>query len=410
MLIFFKYSILLDTETKASDTSCLPFTSIFPLPMFKKLALYLLLLFSCHLSLVAQNLVPNPSFEQLRNLPVKNNPKNTFEYEPKSGYIPYMQNLSYWFAATETTPDLRISSQDQYSKCRKLYKNCDKARTGSNCVGIITFMSNSTSKTYREYLQIKLRERLRPNEKTYVELWVSKERQAKLISNNMGIHFSLRKTTESTLENLELKPQINFDTLINQDEKKWIKLRGSFIPDKPYLFMLIGNFYNNEQTKAFWFESFNGNPYTPPYAYYLIDDVRVWQENDKPEPPLLMFNDQVLNANEPIALKNVEFDFDSAELQDSSFAELQRLRAFLSQNPDVKIALQGHTDASGSDLYNQSLSEQRAKSVFTYLVEQGIKAERLSYKGFGEANPVKDNDSDEGRSRNRRVEFLVIEQ
>ena len=376
--------------------------------MAKVITLSSCLLLFFYLKTSAQNLIPNPSFEELRNLPVKDNPKNTFEYEPKSGYIPYMQNLKFWFAATETTPDLRISSRDDFARCRKLYKNCDKARTGDNCVGIITFLSNSTTDTYREYLQIKLREPLQPGDSTFVELWVSKERQAKLISNNIGLHFSMKKTSEFILGNLKLEPQINIDSLMNMEKKEWVKLQGVFVPDKPFKYLLIGNFYENEKTQVVWFENYNGRSYVPPYAYYLIDDIRVWQVENAPD-TLLYFNDQVLAFNEPIALKHVEFEFDSAQLQDTSFVELEQLFQLLTKNPKLKIALQGHTDADGSDLYNQVLSENRAKSVRNYLLKQGIAEDRLSVEGLGESLPLRDNTTKEGRSRNRRVEFLILD-
>jgi len=76
---------------------------------------------------------------------------------------------------------------------------------------------------------------------------------------------------------------------------------------------------------------------------------------------------------------------------------------------DVVIAV-GHTDARGSDSYNQRLSERRAEAVKAYMLNQGIPAERVRTEGRGETQPVASNDTDEGRAKNRRVEVTVIQQ
>ena len=73
------------------------------------------------------------------------------------------------------------------------------------------------------------------------------------------------------------------------------------------------------------------------------------------------------------------------------------------------IEISGHTDNQGGEAYNQKLSENRAKSVFEYLLNNGIDKSRLSYKGYGEEKPVDSNDTEEGRANNRRTEFKILE-
>ncbi len=104
---------------------------------------------------------------------------------------------------------------------------------------------------------------------------------------------------------------------------------------------------------------------------------------------------------------NVLFGFDKSELSDASKETLEKLVLVLNEYPDTDIELQGHTDSKGSDTYNQSLSEKRANSVSTYLVSKGIAQSRITAKGFGETMPKYDNETEEGRSQNRRVEFLI---
>ncbi len=113
---------------------------------------------------------------------------------------------------------------------------------------------------------------------------------------------------------------------------------------------------------------------------------------------------------EPIVLRNVLFATGSAELLPASFVELGRLRSLLSENPTVKIRLQGHTDNVGDPAANLKLSDARAAAVATYLTAQGVAAERLSSAGFGESRPVAPNSTAEGRRLNRRTEFVVVAQ
>lgn len=109
-----------------------------------------------------------------------------------------------------------------------------------------------------------------------------------------------------------------------------------------------------------------------------------------------------------IILKNIFFDFDKATLRDVSIPELTRLIDLLNQVPSMTIEISGHTDSRGSDEYNQKLSENRSKAVVAYLVEHGIAAKRLQYKGYGETKPIDTNETDEGRQQNRRTEFKIL--
>ncbi|MBK7478280.1 MAG: OmpA family protein [Bacteroidales bacterium] len=101
------------------------------------------------------------------------------------------------------------------------------------------------------------------------------------------------------------------------------------------------------------------------------------------------------------------FGFDQADLSTQAKSNLDQLVNILNEYPDTDIELQGHTDSSGSEAYNQTLSERRAGAVSSYLASKGINNTRLNIKGFGETMPKYDNDSEEGRAQNRRVEFLI---
>ena len=104
---------------------------------------------------------------------------------------------------------------------------------------------------------------------------------------------------------------------------------------------------------------------------------------------------------------NVLFGFDSSNLSADAKVNLDKLVKILNVYPDTDIEVQGHTDSKGSESYNQNLSQNRAGAVSGYLYSNGISNNRIRTKGFGENMPKYDNNTDEGRSKNRRVEFLI---
>lgn len=109
-----------------------------------------------------------------------------------------------------------------------------------------------------------------------------------------------------------------------------------------------------------------------------------------------------------VIIKNIYFNFDKTTLKPESYPELNRLTDLMKTNEGITIEIAGHTDDKGSDEYNLTLSDGRAKSVMDYLLEQGIEESRMVAKGYGEAKPIASNYSDEGRSANRRVEFTIL--
>ncbi len=104
---------------------------------------------------------------------------------------------------------------------------------------------------------------------------------------------------------------------------------------------------------------------------------------------------------------NVLFGFDKSNLSYDAKAGLDKLVTVLNEYKDTDIELQGHTDSQGSMAYNQTLSEERATAVSVYMDDRGVDASRMTIIGFGETLPKYDNESEAGRTENRRVEFLI---
>ncbi|MDC3406912.1 OmpA family protein [Bacteroidia bacterium] len=110
-----------------------------------------------------------------------------------------------------------------------------------------------------------------------------------------------------------------------------------------------------------------------------------------------------------VVLKNIFFDTDKSDIKDESKQELEKLINFLSENNSIRIEISGHTDNVGDSKHNMVLSENRAKSVCDFLTNNGIEKSRLTYKGFGDTQPIKQNNTDENRAKNRRTEFKIIQ-
>jgi outer membrane protein OmpA-like peptidoglycan-associated protein len=109
-----------------------------------------------------------------------------------------------------------------------------------------------------------------------------------------------------------------------------------------------------------------------------------------------------------IVLENIFFEYNKTALLPASYPELDKVVQFMIENDIHKIEISGHTDSDGSDSYNKTLSEGRAKSVANYLVSKGVDQTRLQAIGYGKTKPIDTNSSDAGKAVNRRVEFKLI--
>lgn len=130
------------------------------------------------------------------------------------------------------------------------------------------------------------------------------------------------------------------------------------------------------------------------------------QEEPAP-PPRVELRDNKIEFSEKI-----QFEVNKAVIKEESYSLLHDIAEVIKKNPHVKkISIEGHASAEGSASHNKKLSEQRAKAVLDHLVKkEGVDASRLVAKGWGIEKPIAPNDTEENREKNRRVEFLVIEQ
>ena len=128
----------------------------------------------------------------------------------------------------------------------------------------------------------------------------------------------------------------------------------------------------------------------------------------EPEPPKRV----VVEDNKIVINEKIQFDFNKATIKPESDSLMQEIIKVIKEAPHIKkIAIEGHTSGEGSDKYNLKLSDQRAKAVMNYLITNGqLPKEMFTAKGFGETKLIADESTEEGREKNRRVEFNIVEQ
>ncbi|MDD9863822.1 MAG: OmpA family protein [Gammaproteobacteria bacterium] len=141
------------------------------------------------------------------------------------------------------------------------------------------------------------------------------------------------------------------------------------------------------------------------------DGDGIVDENDRcpntPENSVVDLEGCPLKGEALVSLENVHFEFDQAALTLAAIRVLDETAAVLRDMPDIQLRIEGHTDNVGTDEYNQSLSERRARAAYNHLVQRGISKNRLQLRGLGEAQPIASNQTERGQAQNRRVEFVV---
>src|SRR5690606_11653681 len=138
-------------------------------------------------------------------------------------------------------------------------------------------------------------------------------------------------------------------------------------------------------------------------SYPLDDSARI---NDAYEIRILLSR---ISVGKSETLNNVFFDTDRYTLLPESKSDLDQLVNFLNLNEHVRVEIGGHTDNTGKEAYNQQLSEKRAEAVYNYLIDAGISVSRLTFRGYGQAQPIATNDTPEGRGLNRRTDFKIVD-
>jgi OmpA-OmpF porin, OOP family len=345
----------------------------------------------------SQNLVKNPGFEELKA-------PYTHAWLCCDSFNKYVSNwLSLSLISAEIykydSTFLKFPSDSSY------FNILPAQHSGSYMAAINTYGTNNIGEPYRSYIQGELVKPMIKGKKYLIEFSIALSgiMGKNILSNNIGVYFCVKKLPVCKTSNLFYKPQINYtDIPPITDKKQWVKLSWEYIAQDTFRYFTIGNFFSNSDTKI---KKINNGGYA---SSYLIDDVAIVELNNNDiVSGLSLLNTKVV-LNKPITLNNIYFETGKSELLQSSFDELNSLYAILKSNPAMMIQVSGHTDNVGNTGFNVTLSEDRAKAVYDYLINKGIAAARLTYIGYGSSKPIASNDTDEGKAKNRRVEIMVI--
>lgn len=142
---------------------------------------------------------------------------------------------------------------------------------------------------------------------------------------------------------------------------------------------------------------------------YLFYSENFQLQQDMPDAPYIINVElQPISTGEILTLKNIFFETASAAILPPSEPELSKVLDIMKKNPNMRIRINGHTDNVGTEADNLKLSDSRANSVRTYLIEQGIDGSRITTKGFGESKPIDSNNTETGRANNRRTEIEIL--
>jgi outer membrane protein OmpA-like peptidoglycan-associated protein len=344
-----------------------------------------------------QNLVINPSFEQriVKVLPRTEDPIDSIEefvgWSSPTGF----RAMVYTTDESGFVIDIARGQRDF------------KAKTGKNVAaldpyGMKTNVEQTRAYDHRSYLQGELSEPLTVGQKYYVGF---SNHYHCLATNSIGIAFALSETVKDTSPRLRLQPVAVQKNVLNYDEKNiWSFVLDSFIADKAYKNVYIGNFFRNDSTAI-------GGSVTFGHYIAYVDDVFVLKaKNPFMQPKKIVPKPVVANPILPLpkVLNRVQFRINSTDFEPESYAQLDSAALTLTNFPKLKILIKGHTSSEGNADHNQRLSERRAEAVKDYLTKKGIAAYRLTSKGLGASQPISGENSEENRRLNRRIEFEIM--
>ena len=341
-----------------------------------------------------ENIIPNPSFELYSSPPIG------WFYKGEH----YTSVMKYWSSATNASPD--VFGPNVRVPAHWADKGFGKQipRTGNSMSGITVYGCTEGKPHCREYIEIQMSEPLVVGQDYYAEMWLNHLPRS-LRVDNIGFYFSEVKVQEITDCLLDFSPQVKDSKTLSSDNGRWLKVSGNIRAETHAEYLISGNFSSDSLT-----HTEPAPEGSLPFGYYYVEDVLV-----RKVPPILpvpVEEDDLtkveLVAGKVVPLHDIYFEYDKWELMPRSYVELRKLLKIMKENPELAIEVCGHTDSTGEDEYNMSLSEKRAASVAGFLIANGIAGTRTQYRGCGSAQPVATNSTAKGRQMNRRVEFVVL--
>lgn len=207
----------------------------------------------------------------------------------------------------------------------------------------------------------------------------------------------------------------DFPKKITTNYQEWINLSTTYLATGNEKYFSIGQCSTHNYISIL--ERYNSDTtnYNHKFAYYLLSDISVFPISGDATNGIKIFNqfsDSILfeEINTRFIVQRINFSSDNFQLNEDAKMELAKFAFFLKKHSRYKLKIIGHTDSTGSINYNQLLSEKRAKTVYSFLISQGIDKERLFWEGKGEKEPLPICSFDKNSGINRRVEFEIIKE
>lgn len=350
----------------------------------------------------AQNLVPNPSFEEKTYCPSNFNQQQ-------------LKSLSSWSQVNEGTPDHFSSCSQKVGVPNNLF-GVQGAKEGESYAGMAVY--SPTQRNYREYLTTKLTRALNPGEMVCIEMYISTADYSKYVTDAFGLVLSENKLSQVRNQVIPYSQSLANPKLHMLDAySEWVLISDVYTAKGGEQFLTIGNFKADKDLKILSRTRDSGAKDENRWSYIYVDNVSVVSvakkelcscENDLikslvVDPPL------ELSEYDKIKLDDIYFDFDKSDLKEEALVKLNDVYALLRKNKAMYLEIDGHADVIGNDQYNLELSKKRAEAVIDHLVKRGIDKSRLNINYYGSKVPAVNEDTDQARAQNRRVEFQVLE-
>jgi len=358
---------------------------------------------------ISQNLIPNASFEDTSLLVTEN----------ISGWHNYFDH---------DTPDyFNLGNTNPYNNVHNTYMGGTTAKHGEAFMGLFCYRvcPSKNSRNVREYIESPLISKLEEDAVYTFKISLSLDAESNISIRNFGVLFTEKpRQIKSESRLFMTKPDICFDSIWLDSTISWITMQQLYTATGYENYIVIGNFYPDKKTltkprevkidpgkKEKW-----NLEKQELAAYYYVDDLALELASDSilkssaviPEPVSGEYEITRIKIDSAIVLNNVHFEFNTTQFTIGSYEDLDRLLRFLQLNADIRIKINGYTDDIGSKKYNLRLSLKRSEAVKQYLVEKGISGERIECEGYGYDNPLRQNDTEENRQLNRRVEFKIL--
>ncbi|MCK0189392.1 OmpA family protein [Arenibacter sp. F20364] len=332
---------------------------------------------------MSQNLVENPSFEAFLECP---------DHLGNFG-----EDLKYWSVPTHGTTDY-FNACSLSMGVPVNFMGEQTAKFGEAYLGFYMYAPED----YREYIQGELKEPLLHGVTYTLSFYLSLAENSDYAVRDFDVLFStkpigvkikkgLSKWQLSKIEGNDFTSVEILGDEFMTDQNSWVKVSANFVAKGSERFITIGNFKNNASTRRQRLakeKNVNG-------AYYFLDMVYVGEGM------------QSYALDETHIFENVHFNFDEFHLGKKGEQEIMRVYNYLQSDSTLNIVINGYTDNLGTSSYNMDLSVKRSMAVANRLIQLGLAGQRITWNGFGAEQPLGNNEDEEGRVRNRRVEFII---